>query len=77
MKIDYIEEDGLTYKVETYLSGNKFWFYKDKFHRLNGPAVEFANGTKSYWINGERFETFEDYKEAVVQYKINKILNGS
>jgi len=75
-KIENIEEDGLVYEVRTYPSGNKHWFYKGKRHRLTGSAVERPNGYKAYWINGKHFNTFEDYKEAVVQYKINKILNG-
>jgi len=76
-KIDYIEEGGLTYEVKTYTSGNKIWWYNDKFHRLNGPAVECTDGYKSYYINGKSYETFEDYKEAVVQIKIKEILNES
>ena len=31
------------------------WLNKDgQLHRENGPAVEYANGTKSWWLNGER-----------------------
>ena len=37
--------------------GNKFYF-SDKamttFHREDGPAVEWAGGTKEWWINGNR-----------------------
>jgi len=74
-KIEHIEEDGLVYEVKTYTCGNKSWHYKDKKHRLNGPAIEYVNGNKSYYINGIFFKTFEDYKEAVVQIKIKEILN--
>jgi len=76
MKVEYIEEDGLVYEVYFHLGSTKHWFYKDKLHRLNGPAVEFANGAKKYYINGENYSTFEDYKEAVVQIKIEEMLNG-
>jgi len=74
-KIEHIEKDGLVYEVETYTNGNKYWFYKGQYHRLTGPAAEYASGYKSYYINNERFKTFEDYKEAVIQYKIKEILN--
>jgi len=74
-KTEYVEENGLVYEVKTYTSGNKFWFYKGKRHRLNGPAVERVNGDNYYYINNEHFKTFEEYKEAVVQIKINEILN--
>ena len=31
-------------------------YYNDKgeIHRLDGPAVEFDNGDKEWWINGSR-----------------------
>jgi len=76
-KIDYIEENGLTYEVHIYPSGSKVWFYQNKLHRLNGPAVERPSGYNSYYINNEHYSTFEDYKEAVVQIKIKEILNES
>ena len=36
--------------------GNKFWYLNDQLHRENGPAVEDADGSKAYWINGEMIE---------------------
>ena len=37
-------------------NGNKFW-YKDREmkvrHREDGPAVEYADGDKEWWLNGE------------------------
>lgn len=36
-------------------NGDKFWYNKQgKLHRLDGPAIEFANGDKEWWINGKR-----------------------
>jgi len=75
-KIEKIEEGGLTYKVYIYPDGNKYWRYKDLYHRLNGPAIECADGYKAYYIKGIFFKTFEDYKEAAIQIKIKEILNG-
>ena len=35
--------------------GNKFWrLPDDKLHREDGPAAEYANGDKQWWVNGER-----------------------
>jgi hypothetical protein len=31
--------------------GSKFWFFKGKFHRENGPAIEWSNGTKDWYFN--------------------------
>jgi hypothetical protein len=33
--------------------GNKFWYLKGKLHREDGPAIEYADGDKSWWLNGE------------------------
>ena len=38
-------------KVETTKYG-KFYSLDDKLHRTDGPAIEYANGTKHYYING-------------------------
>lgn len=30
------------------------WYLGDKLHKENGPAVEFADGTREWWIDGKR-----------------------
>lgn len=32
---------------------NKFWLVFGLLHRVNGPAVECADGQKEWWINGQ------------------------
>jgi len=33
--------------------GNKRWYDKNgQFHRENGPAIEYRNGTKEWWWHG-------------------------
>lgn len=32
--------------------GNKSWWKDDVLHREDGPAVEWVNGYKSWWLNG-------------------------
>ena len=44
----------IEYKVKVYNSGNKEWYINGKFHREDGPAVEYADGDKCWYINGER-----------------------
>jgi hypothetical protein len=31
----------------------KYWFVNDIFHRIDGPAIEYANGDKIWYINGK------------------------
>ena len=36
--------------------GNKYWKLKNgKFHRLDGPAVIGADGSKAWFINGKEY----------------------
>jgi hypothetical protein len=42
------------YKVEVYNSGSRHWYQNDKRHRLDGPAVEGADGYKAWYQNGKR-----------------------
>ena len=39
-----------------------FWRRKGKLHREDGPAVEYANGTKEWWINDEKLTKGEFLK---------------
>ena len=33
--------------------GYKRWYLNGKYHRLNGPAVEFPDGYKCWYLNGK------------------------
>jgi len=48
--------------------GSVYWFWKshDTKHRLDGPAIEYANGNKEWYYYGEKVnchsqEEFEKY----------------
>ena len=35
--------------------GNRFWYNeRDEFHRIDGPAIEWNDGTKEWWIKGSQ-----------------------
>ena len=34
--------------------GNKYWFLNDLYHREDGPAIEYSDGTKKWFINGKQ-----------------------
>jgi hypothetical protein len=42
---------------ETDKYGDKRWYLDEKFHRIDGPAVEWTNGHKSWYLNGIRHRT--------------------
>ena len=54
------------YTVEIDEFGTKQWYFDDRLHREDGPAVEFANGSKSYYLHGA------EYPEAAWREKLNK-----
>ena len=31
--------------------GDKYWYHNGRCHRTTGPAIEYANGNKEYWVN--------------------------
>ena len=40
-----------------YDDGTKVWLLNGKWHRVDGPAVEWSNGGKCWYLNGERHRT--------------------
>ena len=43
----------IVYEV-TVEKGDTYWRLDGKLHRLDGPAVEYAEGTKDWYVNGKR-----------------------
>ena len=43
----------IEYTVKVYEDGTKFWYLDDKYHREDGPAIEYANGDKYWFLNGK------------------------
>jgi hypothetical protein len=43
-----------TYTVEVHDNGTKYWYRDGKYHREDGPAIEFADGDKFWYRDGKR-----------------------
>ncbi len=52
----YHREDG----PAAIIYGDKAWYINDILHRIDGPAIEYANGSKFYWIMGKEY-SYEDW----------------
>jgi hypothetical protein len=40
-------------------NGDRFWYRHlsdNTFHRTDGPAIEYSNGGREWWLNGERID---------------------
>ena len=59
------------YYVTVDVDGTTYW-YKDAkckiLHRENGPAIEYSDGDKAWYINGEEL-TEAEFKLAVKNYE--------
>ena len=44
----------ITYTVEVYSNGGKYWYLNGKRHREDGPAIECSNGGKYWYLNDKR-----------------------
>ena len=40
-------------ECKTYEDGHKEWLLNGKFHREDGPAIEYADGHKHWYLNGK------------------------
>jgi len=51
------------------------WHQNGLLHRVDGPAVEYADGEKEWWIDGEEFfpDSFEDFKRIVALAQLYKV----
>ena len=45
-------ESGIEYRVTEYAFGDIGWRMDDDFHREDGPAYEYASGSKEWFLNG-------------------------
>lgn len=43
-----------------YPNGTKLWHLSNKYHNLDGPAAEYSDGHKEYWIDDVRY-SFEEW----------------
>jgi hypothetical protein len=57
-----------TYTVTVDDYGNKFWYLDGKYHREDGPAVEYTNGTKYWYLDGKEL-TETDWRKQIQKTK--------
>lgn len=47
------------------IDGIEKWYFNDKLHRDNGPAVVYPSGEVEYWNHGVRVEAISRTKKAI------------
>ena len=43
------------YTVTVSDDGTRKWYSDGLYHRVDGPAVEYADGSKEWWIDGVKY----------------------
>ena len=44
----------IEYTVKVYPNGDKYWYLNGKYHREDGPAVEWVDEAKEWYKDGKR-----------------------
>ena len=52
--------------------GTKRWYLNDEFHRTDGPAIEYIDGDKAWYLNGEELSQ-EDYLQITRKNKLKEL----
>ena len=45
-------------------NGSKWWYLNDEYHREDGPAIEYASGTKLWYLNGKEVAWEQVFRQA-------------
>ena len=67
-----INENGIEYDVIEYGGGIKYWYFNNKLHRINGPAIEYPNGDKEWYLDGLQYGKKEYFLELLKRNLITK-----
>ena len=47
------------YYTEINSNGDKCWYFDGNLHRVDGPAIEYSNGYKYWYLNGIEYTEIE------------------
>jgi hypothetical protein len=46
-------------------AGNKEWYLNKTYHRIDGPAIEYIDGIKSWYLNGVKYKNRSEWFKAL------------
>ena len=53
--------------------GNKHWRLNGNHHRVDGPAIEDADGNNEWWLNSKHCKPIEVFKAATREQQIHML----
>lgn len=63
-------------KRHSYHMSYEEWWFEDKKHREDGPAVTFEDGRKEWWLDGRQIPE-QDFEQELIKRKLNASLQES
>lgn len=54
--------------IAEYPSGTKYWYKEGKLHREDGPACEWTNGHKQWWLEHKKYHPINLNDYLVLDY---------
>ena len=70
---EYIEEHPNFTGCLINQDNNKAWYKNGQRHREDGPAIEFADGSKRWHLN-DKYYSEQDWKIALRKIKLERVL---
>jgi len=58
------EDLKMGYVVVHWPNGKYKYFHNGKYHRIDGPAITYANGRQTWWVYGHSFKNTKEYQVA-------------
>jgi hypothetical protein len=55
------------------MNGDEWWYLNDKYHREDGPAVEYIDGDKIWFLNDIEY-TQQEHKVEMRNRKLKELL---
>lgn len=63
-------------KCTVWKNGTKNWYFKGLIHREDGPALEFSNGYKAWYLNGRCLDYLVVVDDPYYQKKYPKLVES-
>ncbi len=62
IKVQFFRDIPLDYTgIADFAYGTRYWFSNGGYHRHNGPAAEYTDGDKGWYLNGRNYTEKDFY----------------
>ena len=64
----------IKYEVKVYEDGSKYWYLNGKYHREDGPAIEWADGGKQWYLNDQLHRKQEFLSRSIKEMTMAEVI---